>query len=62
MSAAWPFVTVIVLYSALLFLRRPGKGGTVGQHIRRSDWLAWRDAMTEKENELNQLRKAEPPV
>lgn len=54
------FITAAVLSVFVAIARKPGKCGAIGRTIRRSDWLAWRDAMNEKEQELEQLRKLEP--
>lgn len=54
------FITFATLSAFLAFARRPGSCGAIGRKIRQSDWLAWRDAMNEKEQELEQLRKLEP--
>jgi hypothetical protein len=54
------FITAAVLHVFVAIARRPGSCGTIGRKIRQSDWLAWRDAMNEKEQELEQLRKLEP--
>lgn len=34
---------------------------SIGQRVRDSDWLAWRDAMDDAEARVEQLRKCEPP-
>jgi len=53
---------IIVAICFLVFFTwiRHGKGGAIGKAIRRSDWLAWHDAVEEKERELAELRKVEP--
>lgn len=57
-----PFLVLILLYSALIYFRRPGRGGKLGHRIRMSDWDAWRDAVNQKQRELDALRKVEPKV
>jgi hypothetical protein len=55
-----PLIAALILFSALYFLRKPGRGGSLGNRIRNSDWWAWRDAMNDKQRELDELRAAEP--
>jgi hypothetical protein len=49
----------LILFGGLAWIRS-GHGGGVGRHIRRSDWLAWRDAVDRTERKISELRKAEP--
>lgn len=56
------FITGASLWIFLAVARRPGRLGALGRKIRASDWDAWRDAVEEKEQELTQLRKAEPKL
>lgn len=58
-----PYSAVIVavaLILALRWLRKPGRGGIVGQRVRSSDHLAWEDAVADKRRELEELLKLEP--
>lgn len=54
-----PFIVAAVLILITSWLRR-GNGGEFGRRVRRSDWLAWKDAMNEKQQELEDLKKVEP--
>lgn len=54
-----PLIVAIVLMALLAWCRR-GHGGVIGERIRRSDYLAWQDAVEEKDAELAALRQMEP--
>jgi hypothetical protein len=56
-----PIVTGLILFSVLAWIRH-GNGGRLGQHVRRSDWMAWRDAVEDKKRELSELEAAEPKL
>lgn len=53
-------VLAAILYAALFYLRQPGRGGSLGDKIRWSDHMAWRDAVERKRRELDELLRAEP--
>lgn len=42
------------------YFEKPNRGGGLGRKIRSSNWQSWRDAMNDKELELEELRKVEP--
>lgn len=50
-------IVAIVLIIALHWLRKPGRGGAVGRRIRQSDHWAWRDAITERQQMIEELTK-----
>lgn len=54
-----PYIAAFALYVLLAWFRS-GHGGAIGERIRRSDELAWQDAVEEKEQELAALRAARP--
>ena len=54
-------ITLLILYQVLLvWLRKPGKGGTIGRKIRSSDRWSWEQAVADKEKELEALKEVEP--
>lgn len=55
-----PLVVFIFLHLLFRWMRK-GNGGVVGKKVRDSDHWAWQYAMEEKERELDELRKIEPP-
>ena len=59
MMALAPFIVAAVLFLLLAWMRR-GNGGSIGRQVRLSDWHAWRDAVNEKQQELDDLKKVEP--
>lgn len=46
------------VYSLFALARRSDT--SIGQRVRDSDWWAWRDAMNDAEDRVEQLRKCEP--
>ena len=54
-------IVLIILVSFISYARSgETRGGKLGQRIRNSDHWAWVDAVREKEEELKELRAAEP--
>ena len=52
----------ILLYLFFYYASKSGKCGTIGKKIRESDYLAWKDAVNEKQEELKKLMKCKPKL
>ena len=56
----WIAGGVLVVWLIFVFFARRGGGGSFGEKIRESDHWAWREAVKDKERELEQLKSVEP--